>query len=104
MGHTTESNSNFDIERNIQKASSVLRAISHPLRLKILNFINQNSKVNVQTIYSTLHLDQSIASQQLRILRDANLVHAERSGKEIYYSLNMQHLTDLAKTLHHYLG
>jgi ArsR family transcriptional regulator len=104
MAHTTESATDFGFERNIQKASSILRAISHPLRLKILNYISQNRKVNVNSIYSTLHLDQSITSQQLRILRDADVVEAERSGKEIYYSLNIERLKAVAETLQQHFG
>ena len=35
-----------------------------------------------------MRLEQSITSQHLRILRNADLVNTRREGKFIYYSLN----------------
>lgn len=76
----------------LHDASITLRAISHPLRLKILSFIDKNSPVNVHNIFTTLNLDQSIASQQLNILRASNLVKTTREGKYIFYSLNYENI------------
>lgn len=83
-------------DNSLQKASNILRAVSHPLRLKILCFIHDAKKVNVNKIYASLKLEQSITSQHLRILKDADLVIHERNGKFIYYSLNYELLTKIA--------
>jgi DNA-binding transcriptional ArsR family regulator len=66
-------------------ASEILRALTHPLRLKILEFIDKHESINVNKIYNTLKLEQSITSQHLRILRNAGLVTTEREGKFIHY-------------------
>ena len=72
----------------LQVSSEVLRAVAHPLRMQILEFIDQNDQINVNKIYNTLNLEQSITSQHLRILRLAGLVETHRDGKFIYYSVN----------------
>lgn len=72
----------------LEMSSEILRAIAHPLRLKILEFIDQNDLINVNKIYNTLNLEQSITSQHLRILRTAGLVQTERDGKFIHYSID----------------
>lgn len=72
----------------LQDSSETLRALAHPLRMKILQFIDTNDSVHVNKIYNTLNLEQSITSQHLRILRMADLVRTERDGKFIYYSIN----------------
>lgn len=72
----------------LEVSSEILRAIAHPLRLKILEFIDQNDLINVNKIYNTLNLEQSITSQHLRILRTAGLVQTERDGKFIHYSID----------------
>lgn len=72
----------------LQSSSEVLRALSHPLRLQILEFIDQNDTINVNKIYNTLKLEQSITSQHLRILRLAGLVKTEREGKFIHYQID----------------
>lgn len=72
----------------LQYSSEILRALAHPLRMKILEFIDQNDTINVNKIYNTLKLEQSITSQHLRILRLAGLVKTERDGKFIHYSID----------------
>ena len=74
----------------LQVSAEILRAIAHPLRMKILEFIDRNTEINVNKIYNTLGLEQSITSQHLRILRLAGLVDTERDGKYIHYSLNYE--------------
>lgn len=69
----------------LQESSEILRAIAHPLRMKILEFIDRNESINVNKIYNTLKLEQSITSQHLRILRMAGIVETEREGKYIRY-------------------
>ena len=74
--------------KKLEVASSVMRAVTHPLRLKLIAFIDQSRKVNVNKIYKSLKMEQSVASQHLRILREDNLVKAERQGKLIFYTVN----------------
>lgn len=74
----------------LEQSAEVLRALAHPLRLKILAFIDKNTKINVNKIYNTLKLEQSITSQHLRILRNVDLVKTKRDGKFIFYSINYE--------------
>lgn len=74
----------------LEKASAVMRAITHPLRMHILRTIHEHGSLQVNRIYSLLQIEQSIASQHLRILRDAKLVTTSREGKFIIYTLNYE--------------
>ena len=71
-----------------RKGLSRIKALAHPLRLSILAFIDKNGEINVNKIYRSLKLEQSITSQHLKILRTANLVKFRRDGKMIFYSVN----------------
>ncbi len=88
---------------NLVIAADSLRAITHPLRLSILAFIDKNEMVNVNQIYNTLKLEQSITSQHLRILRKANLVNTEREGKFVKYSVNYTKISQLKEKIDLYL-
>ena len=77
----------IDNER-LQVSSDILRALAHPLRMKILSFIDKNQSVNVNKIYSSLKIEQSITSQQLKILRASGIVNTHREGKYIHYTLD----------------
>lgn len=90
-------------EAQLEIANKILRALSHPLRLKILEFIDKNKATNVNKIYNTLKLEQSITSQHLRILRDADLVSTERQGKMILYEVNYTHIDKINKSIELFL-
>ncbi|MEY2904955.1 MAG: hypothetical protein RJA52_971 [Bacteroidota bacterium] len=73
-------------------SSEILRAVAHPLRMKILEFIDDHGNINVNKIYNNLDLEQSITSQHLKILRNAGLVITEREGKFIHYKIDYSKL------------
>lgn len=87
----------------LEQSSEILRAIAHPLRLKILEFIDQNDLINVNKIYNTLNLEQSITSQHLRILRTAGLVQTERDGKFIHYSIDYDKIKNAVEAVNGFL-
>ena len=80
-------NIEFDTHK-IEKAAELLRSVVHQLRLKIIKLIHDKKEVNVNVIYNTLKMEQSITSQHLKILRSVDVVNTRRDGKKIYYSLN----------------
>ncbi|MCP3928358.1 MAG: helix-turn-helix transcriptional regulator [Bacteroidetes bacterium] len=87
----------------LEEASNILRALSHPLRMKIIEFIDQNETINVNKIYNTLRLEQSITSQHLRILRLAGIVNTERDGKFIHYAIDYDKLDSSVKAIKSFL-
>ncbi|MBK9458486.1 MAG: helix-turn-helix transcriptional regulator [Chitinophagales bacterium] len=89
--------------QELQTSSDLLRAIAHPLRMTILEFIDQKKVINVNKIYNTLKLEQSITSQHLRIMRNADLVEAKRDGKFIYYSLNYDKINHVNKSINSFV-
>ena len=89
-------------QEKLRESSEILRALAHPLRMKILEFIDQNEEINVNKIYNTLHLEQSITSQHLRILRMAGLVETQREGKYIYYSINYDRILNASVAIAHF--
>ena len=60
----------FDNDK-LEYSSELLRALAHPLRLQILEFIDKHQEINVNKIYNTLNIEQSITSQHLKVLRMA---------------------------------
>ena len=81
----------------LKKAVMILRSVNNNLRQQILKLLDENKRMNVTDIYVTLHLEQSVTSQHLAILRNANIVSTERMGKEIYYSLNHARIEQVAE-------
>lgn len=72
----------------IKKAALLYRAINHDLRQDILHLIHKAGKITVTELYHKLHLEQSVASQHLAILRRAGFVIAERNMRFVFYRVN----------------
>ncbi len=97
-------NANVKIDNeSLQNSSEILRALAHPLRMEILEFIDKNKSINVNKIYNTLKLEQSITSQHLRILRNAGIVITEREGKFIHYTVNYNKIAHVVKSINSFL-
>jgi len=80
----------------IRSAAMTLRAVDNRFRQQILKLLAENSRMIVSDIFVKLRTEQSITSQHLGILRQANVVITERDGKFIRYSLNPRRLDALA--------
>ncbi len=87
-----------------KKGLSRIRALAHPLRLSIIAFIDKHGEINVNKIYRSLRLEQSITSQHLKILRLANLVKFRREGKKIFYSVNYTAIRQLMSLIRKFEG
>jgi ArsR family transcriptional regulator len=90
-------------EKKLDRAAEILRALAHPIRLKIIGFIDKNKSINVNKIYGSLKLEQSITSQHLRILRAADVVETNRNGKYIIYSVNYDKVSHYLDSIKSYL-
>ncbi|MFR8207178.1 MAG: ArsR/SmtB family transcription factor [Alphaproteobacteria bacterium] len=75
----------------MKKAVKGISYIAHPLRLRILEFIDVNGASSVSAITKAVGEEQAIVSQSLKKLRDANLVKTERRGLFIYYNIREEY-------------
>ena len=71
----------------MKKATKGISYIAHPLRLRILEFLDVNGASSVSAITKAMNEEQVIVSQSLKKLRDAGLVKTERRGLFIYYKI-----------------
>ena len=60
-------------------------------RLRIMYAIS-DEELSVLSIAETLGMEQSTISHQLRVLRNNKLVRVRREGKQIYYTLDDDHV------------
>ncbi|MBK8443765.1 MAG: helix-turn-helix transcriptional regulator [Sphingobacteriales bacterium] len=88
--------------KDVERVSEMIKAFAHPLRFKILTFIDKNKSTNVNKIYAALKIEQSTTSQHLKILRQNNLVLAHRQGKFIFYSVNYEKIAKILQAMDSY--
>jgi ArsR family transcriptional regulator len=78
--------------------AEILRALGHPVRLKMVRGLLQNS-CNVNKIVRKLKLPQSTVSQHLRVLKSAGIVKGKRKGVKICYSVEAPRVKKILKLL-----
>ena len=71
-------------EEDIERASRSLKAMSHPLRLKILCVLGDH-ELSVQDIVDAVGTSQSNISQHLAILRDKGILTSRKEANRVYY-------------------
>jgi DNA-binding transcriptional ArsR family regulator len=69
---------------DIDRASRSLKAMSHPLRLKILCTLG-DQEISVQDIVERVGTSQSNISQHLAILRDKGILASRKDANRVYY-------------------
>ena len=75
-----------------------LKALAHPSRLQILCTLG-SKRLAVSEIEQATGITQPALSQQLRVLRDAELVEAEREAKQVFYCVHRDRLDDVVERI-----
>ena len=74
-------------DEDIDRASRSLKAMSHPLRLKILCTLG-GQEISVQDIVDRVGTSQSNISQHLAILRDKGILASRKDANRVYYRVS----------------
>ena len=76
----------IDREEDIQQAAKAIKAIAHPLRLKILCVLG-DQEISVQDIVEQVGTSQSNISQHLAILRDKGVLVSRKNANWVFYRI-----------------
>ncbi len=85
-------------EDNIERASKALKAMGHPLRLKILCVIG-NQELPVMDIVEQVGTTQSNVSQHIDILREKGIIASRRDGSRILCKVRDPELLNLMSAM-----
>ncbi len=83
--------------------SNTLSALADPNRQAILNTLKKGEQP-VAAIAANLNITLATISHHLDILKRADLISARRSGRQIFYSLNMSVLEEISQALIKFIG
>ena len=84
---------------SLEKASNMLKAIAHPVRISIIGCLEEGKNRTVTEIYNYLGIEQSTASHHLGILKDRGVLGSKRDGKNTYYFMRHEKLLNLLKCI-----
>lgn len=84
----------LDAER-LDIAASMLKAMAHPMRIAILKHLENGKRLTVTQIHELLGIEQSTTSHHLGILKDKGVLCSKRDGKNTYYYLKYDILSQI---------
>jgi ArsR family transcriptional regulator len=95
-----EATENFILsdDAEINRAARCLKAMSHPLRLKILCVLGNHS-LSVQEIVEQVGTSQSNISQHLAILRDKSILDFKKEANRVYYFIDDDRVIQLIQMM-----
>ena len=86
-------------DADIDKASRALKAMAHPLRLKILCILGTTEEISVQDLVERVGTSQSNISQHLSILRDKHILVSRKDANKVYYRIGEQNILALIEAM-----
>ncbi len=69
------------------------KAVCDEHRQMILQILKKNKRLNASQIIDKMSLSQPTVSHHLKILKDAQIINSKKTGKEVYYSLNIKNIS-----------
>jgi len=81
------------------EVSDLLRTLAHPIRLMLVCTLVKG-EYSVSELEEKLDIHQPSLSQQLSVLREAEIVETRRDGKQIYYRLTEEKAAKLVGALY----
>lgn len=78
----------------ITQISNLFKVLGDSTRVKVV-WALKDREMCVCDIAATLEMTKSAISHQLKTMKDYNVVKCRRVGKNIFYSLNDEHITNI---------
>jgi DNA-binding transcriptional ArsR family regulator len=83
-------------DRTVERIADTFRMLGDPTRVRILDAL-ASGELCVCDIAALVRISESAVSHQLRLLRGMRLVRPRRSGRQVFYSLDDQHILGLLR-------
>ncbi len=87
----------FDEE--LQKRANLFKALSHPARLQILQYLAQTRKCHTGDISENFPLTRATVNQHMKELKNAGLVYGHMEGAKIVFCLDLDKIKELEDVL-----
>lgn len=87
-------------DQQIEMASHALKAMAHPLRLKILCILAASQEVSVQGLVERVGTTQSNISQHLSVLREKHVLDCRKDANKVFYRIRDERFLNVIRSVH----
>lgn len=79
----------------LQSVADMMKAIAHPLRIRIIELLEKYGKLNVGELMELLGENQAVVSHHLIRMKDRDVLICEKDGKKRVYKLGDPQITGI---------
>lgn len=90
-------------DKELQKRANLFKALSHPARLQILQFLAKTRKCLTGVISENFPLTRATVNQHMRELKYAGLITGHMEGVKIVYCLDPEKINEMEEVLGSFL-
>ncbi|MBD1397074.1 winged helix-turn-helix transcriptional regulator [Pontibacter sp. JH31] len=82
-------------KKKLERTAYVLKCVAHPVRISIIDLLEQEAQLTVSQLQEVLQIEQSLLSHHLTNMRDKGIVETRRQGKNVFYFLTDTTISDI---------
>ena len=79
----------------LQEAADMMKAIAHPIRIRIIELLEKYGKLSVGEVMDHLKVDQAVVSHHVIRMKDRGILTCEKEGKRRIYNLARPQITGI---------
>ena len=80
--------------RVAERLAEIFSALSDPSRIRIISAMTEG-ELSVGVLAETVEMSESAVSHHLRLLRQLRLVRGRKEGRQVFYTLDDEHIADI---------
>ncbi|EJF10123.1 MULTISPECIES: helix-turn-helix transcriptional regulator [Pontibacter] len=86
-------------KKKLERTAYVLKCVAHPVRISIIDLLEQEEQLTVSQLQEVLEIEQSLLSHHLTNMRDKGLVETRRQGKNVFYFLTDSSISNIIECI-----
>lgn len=86
-------------KKKLERTAYVLKCVAHPVRISIIDLLEQREQLTVSQLQEVLQIEQSLLSHHLTNMRDKGLVETRRQGKNVFYFLTDANISNIIECI-----
>lgn len=92
-----------DIPIAFKDTASIFIALGDEHRQRILLAFEKGEKLNIMQLVSTTTLSRTAVTHHIKVLHHSGVLSSEKVGKEVFFWINAQAVTQALKSVLHYI-
>lgn len=92
-----------DIPTSFKNTAAIFIALGDERRQRILLVFEKGEKLNIMQLVSTTTLSRTAVTHHIKVLHHAGVLSSEKVGKEVFFWINTQAVTEALKSVLHYI-